>query len=105
MLCLALPHICEELWEIAGNKNFISITLWSDFDKEFINDELEIEFEFVSNVIDDILNVKKIIKTQETDNIYLYTAPKWKYDVLELIISKQGNFKTIVEELKKCDNL
>ncbi|MFX1312008.1 MAG: leucine--tRNA ligase [Promethearchaeota archaeon] len=106
ILSLTIPHLCEELWEITGNSGFISNSLWGDFNRKFINNELESEFEYITNFIEDIFNIRKIVKTQNLiDKIFIYTAPKWKYKVLKTIISKSGDFEAIISELKNNKEL
>ena len=100
ILSLAMPHLCEELWELMGNTEFLSKTIWGDFSKKHINNDLEREFEYISSIVDDILNIKKIVKSGDSSNIYLYTAPKWKFEVYDVIILKKGNFKEIIDECK-----
>lgn len=101
MLSLTMPHLCEELWEIAGNKGFISKEVWGEFNKQYIDINLEFEFDYISNIIEDIFNIKKIVKSLKSNKIYLYTAHKWKYKVSNLIISKKDNFDEIISEIKK----
>lgn len=105
ILSLTLPHLCEELWESAGNQGFISKSIWSQFDSRYLNKELEIESNYVSNLIDDILNIKKIVKAQDNNVIHIYTAFNWKYYVNHLIINNKGNFNAVISELKKQPNL
>ncbi len=71
------PHICEELWEKIGNKPFISIERWPDFDKSKISDEIEKEEQLVEKTLEDIRNIMKLIKTQPK-KVYLYTIPPEK---------------------------
>jgi len=105
ILSLTIPHLCEELWEISGNKGFISKSVWRTLNTAYINEELEIEFNYISNLIDDILSIKKIIKSQDFNTIFIYTAPNWKQIVLNVIISKKGDFKIIIDELKQEPDL
>jgi len=105
ILSPTMPHLCEELWEIAGNKGFISTEIWSTFKKIYIRNDLEIEFKYVVNVIGDILNIKQILKNQESNKIYLYTSPEWKLKVLDLIKSKGDDFNSIISELKETKEL
>ena len=105
ILSLIMSHLCEELWEMMGYKDFLSKTIWSDFNSNYINDELEREFEYITNIIDDIQNIKKIIKSGDSRDIYLFTAPKWKYEVINIITSKKGNFNDIINECKLNSNL
>jgi leucyl-tRNA synthetase len=101
ILSLTMPHLCEELWEIGGNEGFISKVVWGVFNKQCIDTNLELEFDYISNVIEDIFNIKKIVKSMKSDEIHLYTAPKWKYKASDVIISKEDNFDAILSEIKK----
>ncbi len=101
LLSLTMPHLCEELWEEMGNTEFISTVIWDDFNKGYINNDIESEFNYVSDVIHDILNIQKIVSSTNLSKFYLYTAPSWKYEALKIIASKEGNFKEIIEECKQ----
>jgi len=105
LLSLTMPHLCEELWEKMGNTEFISTVIWDDLNKGYINNDIESEFNYVSDVIDDILNIQKIVSSTNLSKFYLYTAPKWKYEALEIISSKKGNFKEIIEGCKQIPDL
>ena len=105
ILSLTMPHLCEELWEIAGNKNFMSTTIWGDFNKRYIDNNLELEFDFITNIIDDISNIKKIIKSLRSNKIYVYTAPKWKYKVLNTILLKRDDFEATISEIRNDKDL
>ena len=104
-LSLTIPHICEELWELSGYKTFLSTNIWDAFNQDYINNEIEDEFEYISTLIEDILNIKKIVKDYKTNKVYIYMAPKWMYKVLDVINSKEGNFDEIIMELKKDGDL
>jgi len=103
LLSLAIPHVGEELWEILGNKPFLSTKVWDPINKKLINEKLEKEFQFIKNLVDDIINIKNALKKEKFAKIYLYTAPDWKIKAQELIISKKGDFKEIMNEAKKTD--
>ncbi|MFX1295758.1 MAG: class I tRNA ligase family protein, partial [Promethearchaeota archaeon] len=101
ILSPAIPHICEELWELFGNKKFISNTPWKPFNDQYVYEELEQEYLLIKDLLNDIINIKNAIKKEVLDKIFLYTAPKWKFDVQKIIISKKGVFKEILTECKK----
>ncbi len=105
ILSLTMPHLCEELWQLMGNKGFISETIWGEFHSYLINDKLEKEYDYIATVIDDISNIKKIVKSGDSNDIYLYTAPKWKFAISDIIVSKKGNFNEILDECKKNKEL
>jgi leucyl-tRNA synthetase len=93
LLSLTMPHLCEELWEISDHKTFISTEAFSDFNKKYINSNLEQEFEYVSTVIEDIMNIKKIVKSDTINRIYLYTAPK-----VDIEIELLNQYKHYIEK-------
>lgn len=95
-----MPHLCEELWEMMGNTNFLSKVIWDDFNKEYINNDIEREFDYISELISDVLNIQKIVSSSDQSKYYLYTAPSWKFEVLKIIILKEGNFKEVIDECK-----
>ncbi|MHA1458895.1 MAG: leucine--tRNA ligase [Promethearchaeota archaeon] len=101
LLSLTMPHLCEELWEMMGNTAFLSNVTWDDFNKEYININIENEFDYISDVISDVLNIQKIVSSSELSKVYLYTAPSWKFDALKIISSEKGNFQKIIEECKQ----
>jgi len=57
------------------------------------------------SVIEDILNIKKIMKNQKSNKIYLYIAPEWKHKVLDVINTKGDHFNGIISELKEVKEL
>ncbi len=43
LLCPFAPHICEEMWETLGEKNFLSMTAWPEWDEaKTVDAEIEI---------------------------------------------------------------
>jgi leucyl-tRNA synthetase len=105
LLSLTMPHLCEELWEMMGNSEFLSTVIWDDFNEGYINNDIETEFDYISDVIADILNIQKIVSFTNQSKFYLYTAPSWKYEVLKIISLKMGEFEKIIEECKQIPNL
>jgi leucyl-tRNA synthetase len=105
ILSLAVPHLCEELWELSNHQDFISKSIWGEFNTNYIDNNLEMEFEYISQLLDDISKVRKVIKATNINEIYVYTAPKWKNEVLEIVKSKKGDFNSIISELKTNSTL
>jgi len=105
ILSITMPHLCEELWEMMGNGEFLSTTIWTEFNSNYTNDKLEMEFGYISDIVEDILNILKIVKSSNSGDIYLYTAPKWKEKVYQIIKSKKGNFKEVIDECKFNNDL
>ncbi|MHA1196523.1 MAG: leucine--tRNA ligase [Promethearchaeota archaeon] len=105
MLSLAIPHVCEELWELAGNKNFISTEKWTSFNKSLINQSLEYELEQVEKIIEDILKIKEMVGLRKAKKIFIYTAPKWMNEIFNEIHENKINSKQIQKLIKKYERL
>jgi len=78
MLSPFVPHICEELWEKLGKKNFVSLEKWPKFDKKKIDEKVEAAEEIVENTISDI-NAVIELTGKKPKQITLFIAEKWKY--------------------------
>ncbi len=76
------PHICEELWEKLGKKNFVSLESWPSFDKKKIDEKAEAEEEIAERVINDINAVIELVG-KKPKQINLFVAEKWKYSFVK----------------------
>lgn len=79
------PHICEELWEKLGNKNFICLSTWPEYDEKFIDEEAEASQEIVETIRSDILKVLELAKITQAKEINIIISPNWKYDLLKQV--------------------
>jgi leucyl-tRNA synthetase len=102
------PHITEELWEKIGNKGFISLESWPEVEEKKINEIFDKQEQAMENLIQDILNIIKIVesKGEKKNKIYVYVLPNEKdfYDSSE--ISKRVGKEVIifaVNDAKKHD--
>ena len=86
------PHTTEELWEKLGNKNFISLEKWPEFDEKKINDKFEQQERTVENLINDINNILKIVGMKK--KIFIYSLP-----------NEKEIYKEAIETIKKKTNL
>lgn len=86
------PHITEELWEKLGNKSFVSLEKWPEFDEKKINEKLEQQEKIVDSLINDINNVLKIVG--EKKKVFIYTLP-----------NEKEIYKSEIDSIKKRTNL
>ncbi len=68
------PHVTEELWEKLGNKNFISLEKWPEFDEKKINDKFEQQEKMIENLAGDINNIHRILNVTSSQ-AYIYAIP------------------------------
>ncbi|WP_456419999.1 leucine--tRNA ligase [Methanocaldococcus infernus] len=95
------PHLAEELWELLGKKNFISLERIPEAKEELIDDEIEFIEDYLKKLIEDIREIIKITKT-EPRRIYIYTAEPWKCQILKIINeNKDKDAKEIIKMIMK----
>jgi len=69
-----VPHLSEELWEMLGKKNFVSLEKWPEVDKKLIDKKVIEAENMIDNSIDDIKNILKVVKAK-AKKVCLYTIP------------------------------
>lgn len=97
------PHLCEELWEAFGHKNFISIEPWPVSDGSLIDVKAEMIEEFIKNVIEDSLEIIKVTGIIPSV-IYYYVASHWKWNayIKAIQLLEEGiDAKILIREIMK----
>ena len=99
------PHIAEELWEKIGNKGFISLEKWPVADEKKIDEKLEKEEEMLENLVSDINNVLKIVKSKnvEVSKVFVYVLPKEKEVYNKSLIKKKTGLGVKVYAVNDTD--
>jgi leucyl-tRNA synthetase len=74
------PHIAEEFWEKLGNKEFISIAKWPEFEENKINENLEKEEKIIEQLIEDINSIQNLFSKEKkkAEMVYVYIIPNEK---------------------------
>jgi leucyl-tRNA synthetase len=98
------PHLSEELWHLMGNTNYVSNENFPVCNKNKISERVESGESLLSDVIEDINEILKITKLKPK-KIFIYTAPRWKKEMLNksltLIDNKDLNVGYIIKETLK----
>lgn len=81
-----IPHITEELWEMLGHKDFLSISTWPSYNKNLLTDENDFKWNLMNNTIDDVKNIIQILKDQKISLIKIVIATEWKYKLFSILI-------------------
>lgn len=79
------PFIAEEIWNILGNKGFISTASWPKVESKYIDREAELKEEYFKKLIADIKEILKVTKVKKPKKIIIYTAASWKKKIGEII--------------------
>ena len=69
------PHVCEELWEKSGHRDFISLAKWPKIEERKIDKKFEKEDEAIEKLRADIGHIKKIIGKEDC-KVYVYVLPR-----------------------------
>ncbi|MCF7865877.1 HAD-IA family hydrolase [Candidatus Woesearchaeota archaeon] len=100
------PHVTEELWELIGNKNFLSLETWPKYDEKLINEKLDYLDETIDNLKEDIRDVLKLIKVENPKEIKLIISNSWKYEFVKMFketIQNTRNPKDIISNIMQTD--
>ncbi|MBU0471495.1 MAG: leucine--tRNA ligase, partial [Nanoarchaeota archaeon] len=98
------PHICEELWEKLGNKNFISLAKWPVCNEKKIDLKAEAEETLTTNLNADITALMKLLKLKNIKKLKLIVSAKWKYEFFnnyKVLIAKTRDIKEILGLIMK----
>lgn len=106
MLTPFAPHTTEELWKKLGEKKMISIQKWPEPDESKINLKVEAGQDFISQVIKDIEEIKKLSKIEKPKKITIFTTAHWKYEVYNAVLQdKELKELMVKDEFKKIGKL
>jgi leucyl-tRNA synthetase len=94
------PHLCEEIWNKMGEKQFISTNLWPQFDETKVNAKTEEGENLIRNVIDDTQNILNATKISPKKICY-YTAAEWKWQVYMKVLEASARKIVVMAELMK----
>jgi leucyl-tRNA synthetase len=87
MLVPFAPHICEELWEMMGEKGFASLSTLPTPDEAKVDVKAEENETLIMNLLEDTQNIVKATNIKPKKICY-YTASPWKWKAYLKIIEK-----------------
>jgi leucyl-tRNA synthetase len=94
------PHLCEEIWNRLGHKNFISLANWPTYDEKKADIKAEETESLIKNVLEDTSNILKATK-MTPKQIHYYTAANWKWKVYQTALKKSASDTVVIGELMK----
>ncbi|MFX0153525.1 MAG: leucine--tRNA ligase [Candidatus Hodarchaeota archaeon] len=102
------PHLTEEIWEISGRKEYVSLAPWPSYDEELITQESDHKWKLMKNILIDINNIKIAMKKDSLEKILIIIADQWKlkfYNKLMLLIEHNKNQGEIMKILMQDNKL
>ncbi|MDH5482021.1 MAG: leucine--tRNA ligase [Candidatus Bathyarchaeota archaeon] len=100
MLTPVAPHTCEELWEIKGEKDFVSRSPWPTSDESKINVEAEENEALIMGMMEDTQNIIKATGITPKKICY-YAASPWKWKIYLKVLEKSVSAKVAQSDLIK----
>ncbi|MFX1374987.1 MAG: leucine--tRNA ligase [Promethearchaeota archaeon] len=99
------PHMTEEIWENLGKKGYASLATWPSYNQELLSEESDYKWKLMNNILEDINNIKTIMRKEDLGTISLIIADHWKlkfYNVLMNLLEEtkeQGKImKTLMQD-------
>jgi len=77
----------------------ISVQKWPEVDKSKIDTKAEVWEDYVSDLVRDIDEVKKLAKIDKPKKITIFVAPTWKHEVYDAVLMKV-DLKEIIKKYK-----
>ena len=100
MLAPVAPHMCEELWEMTGSKEFVSLTLWPTPDESKVDINAEENEALIMSVLEDTQNITKATGVAPKRICY-YTAASWKGQAWLNALEKSVTSKIAQKDMMK----
>jgi len=100
MLAPFTPHICEEIWEFIGERDFISLTAWPAPDDSKTDVKAEETESLIMDVLEDTQNIIKATGIAPK-RLYYYVAAPWKRKIFLATLKKSEHGEAKLDELMK----
>jgi leucyl-tRNA synthetase len=100
MLAPVTPHICEELWEKMGGKDFVSLASWPTPDEVKVDVKAEEHEALIKSTLEDTLNIVKATGMAPKKVCY-FVAARWKWRAYQKALEKAISAKVIHGDLMK----
>jgi leucyl-tRNA synthetase len=95
LLAPFIPHLCEELWHQMGREGFVSVAPWPEVKEELIDQTSELVEDYISEVLQDVGKILKVVKVGKPKRVCFYVAPEWKWAAYRMALeeARKGELK------------
>ncbi len=95
-----IPHVTEEIWNLFGNEDFLSVSSWPEYDNGILNPVNEYKWKLMNDTLESINHIIHIIKKEKIDKIDIIIANDWKFNLFEELLQQVKQSKDQGEILK-----
>ncbi len=97
------PHVCEEMWSLMGNRNFVSVAEWPKYNAKLMDEDAEKSEDLIRSTLNDIREIQKLKKMKPT-NVRIFVAEGWKFFIYSTILKdKNKPMNEITKEIMSGD--
>jgi leucyl-tRNA synthetase len=100
MLTPVAPHVCEELWQMMGGRDFVSLSQWPTPDESKVDIRAEENETLIKSALEDTLNIIKATGATPKKICY-YVAAQWKWQTWLKALEKSASKKVTQGDLMK----
>jgi leucyl-tRNA synthetase len=108
MLAPFTPHLCEEIWEMMGEKGLVALANWPRVDPSLLDKESEEIEEIIQASLEDVQKILRVTKITP-NKINFFTADGWKWKIymkaLGLAKLEKLNIGTLIRESFKDEEM
>jgi leucyl-tRNA synthetase len=94
------PHLAEELWNINGEKEFVTLEKYPVFNPKDIFEKDEVGEYLLLRIIEDVNEILKITKITPK-KLHIYTSSKWKQQLIIKALELEKQNKLDMNNLMK----
>jgi len=95
-----IPHVTEEIWNLFGNDDFLSLSLWPVYDNDILNPINGYKWKLLNDTVESINHIINIIKIENIDEIIIIIANEWKFELFKELLQQVKIYKEQGEILK-----
>jgi leucyl-tRNA synthetase len=88
-----IPHVTEEIWNLFGNDDFLSMSSWPEYDNAILNPVNEYKWKLMNETVESINHIIHIIKKENIDKIIIIIADDWKFNLFEELLQQVKHSK------------
>jgi leucyl-tRNA synthetase len=84
-----------------GGEGFVSVAPWPEVKKELIDQTSELVEDYISEVLQDVGKILKVVKVEKPKRVCFYVAPEWKWVAYRMTLEEARKGELRLGELTR----
>ena len=94
------PHLCEELNEMMGSKDFVSVSKWPKYDQAKIDLKIEAQENLLEKIVYDIKAIRELATISPT-KVQIFVSAPWKYVFYKKLMQEIKHTRVVSQLIEK----